>query len=266
MTEISHIQPAPVPLSQGPAAPAGVPAEGGPGDIRPDSVAFSSPLAQGSPAGIPTPLCDPGHKPRPHHPIKPIQSIGETPSVDLLPVPDVRQCTNYSCGPSALQAVLMYYGEEWIETELMQMCGTTPEGTGPKNIARVAREIGFNAEIKEQMTLEDLETLCRQKIPVIISAQCWREGESQNKPWKDIWDDGHYMVVIGLDEKNVYFEDPSMLGSKGFIPRDEFLERWHDMDEKKYEHMGIIISGKSPSPPPAYMPVFSEPPQTEFPF
>ena len=39
---------------------------------------------------------------------------------------------------------------------------------------------------------------------------------------------GHYMVVIGIDNQNVYFEDPAILGSRGYITDQEFLDRWHD--------------------------------------
>jgi len=172
---------------------------------------------------------------------------------ELLPVPDTRQSTEYSCGASALQATLMYYGEEYGEQELMTMLGTTYNGTNPRDIARVARELGFQVELREQCTLEDLEKSIRNRVPVIVSGQAWREGDDLKKPWSEVWESGHYMVIIGLDEKNVYFEDPSLLGSKGFMPRDEFQERWHDVDEKKYLQLGIFISGKKPAPPPPFM-------------
>ncbi len=172
---------------------------------------------------------------------------------EILPVPDTRQSTEYSCGASALQAVLMYYGEEFGENELMDKLKTTYNGTNPRDITRVARELGFQAELRENCTLEDLEKSIKLKVPVIVSGQAWREGDDLKKPWKDVWDSGHYMVIVGLDEKNVYFEDPSLLGSKGFMPREEFLDRWHDVDEKKYLQLGIFITGKKPAPPPPFM-------------
>jgi uncharacterized protein len=177
----------------------------------------------------------------------------KAPEPELLPVPDTRQSTDYSCGASALQAVLMYYGEEYLETDLMKMLGTTHDGTNPRDIVRVARELDFKAELREHCTFEDIEKSLKEKVPVLISGQAWRDGEDLKKPWKDVWESGHYMVIIGLDDKNVYIEDPSLLGSKGFIPRDEFMERWHDVDEKKYEQMAIFIKGKKPSPPPPFI-------------
>lgn len=175
----------------------------------------------------------------------------EAAAPQLLPVPDTRQSVTYSCGAAALQAVLMYYGEEFIESELMQKLGTTDNGTNPRDIVRVARAEGFNAELRENLTIADLEASVARGVPVIIAAQAWREDK--DTPWKDRWEDGHYMVVIGTDQDNVYFEDPSILGSKGKIPRQEFMDRWHDVDEKPYIQSGIFISGKTPAPPPAFL-------------
>ena len=62
------------------------------------------------------------------------------------------------------------------------------------------------------------------------------------------------MVVIGLDEKNVDLEVLSMLGSRGYIPRQEFLERRNDYDQaKRYIHAGIFIKGKEPAKHPLFM-------------
>jgi len=176
---------------------------------------------------------------------------------DLLDLPDTRQSTNFSCGASALQSVLMYWGIEYREGTLMELLGTTPEnGTNPNDIVRVAQELGLQAELKENLTLDDLKEALEEEVPIIVAGQAWREGEELEKPWSEVWESGHYMVVIGIDEENVYIEDPSLLGSQGFIPREEFLERWHDYDvEKEYYGLGIFIKGDTPSPPPALMPV-----------
>ena len=175
--------------------------------------------------------------------------------VELLRVPDVRQDENYTCGPSSLQAVLGYYGEEHFEADLAEQSHADPEeGPPPANLAKTARELGFQAEIKEHLTLEDLEKSVKEGVPVIIAAQAWRDDNEKDKPWKEIWDSGHYMVVIGLDNKNVYFEDPSIFHSRGVIPRDEFLDRWHDIDyNQPCNNLGIFIHGKEPKPFPPTM-------------
>ena len=84
--------------------------------------------------------------------------------------------------------------------------------------------------MQTNLTLTDLEQFNANGTPVIIAGQAWRDPEEENRSWDTLWDDGHYMVVIGLDKDNVYFEDPSLLGSRGYIPRQEFLSRWHDYE------------------------------------
>ena len=65
---------------------------------------------------------------------------------------------------------------------------------------------------------------------MIIACQAWSDVSPAHLPWDKDWEDGHYMVVIGLDADNIYFEDPAMLGTRGMIPRQEFLSRWHDYE------------------------------------
>lgn len=174
---------------------------------------------------------------------------------NLLRMPDVRQTTDYSCGPTALQAVLGYYGEEHFEQDLMQLCQADPqEGTPPEKLAEAARALGFQAEIRQNLSLEDLQQSIEGGVPVMVAAQAWRNEDQFQTPWNNIWDSGHWMVAVGIDEHNVYFEDPSILGSLGSIAREEFVQRWHDIDaDKPFVHGGVLISGKSPAPPPLVM-------------
>jgi predicted double-glycine peptidase len=77
-----------------------------------------------------------------------------------------------------------------------------------------------------------------------------------SKPvWENDWEAGHYVVVIGIDDRNIYVEDPSLLGSRGVIPQVEFLKRWHDYEgeppydskDRTYFHLGLFIEGKKKS-------------------
>jgi len=169
----------------------------------------------------------------------------------FLNVPDVKQPSNYSSGPTALQAVLSYYGQDTNVDILINMTNCTPEnGTLPGNIANAATKLGFNAAVKENMSLEDLQQNINQGTPVIIDAQAWKNNETNSQNWTDDLVDGHYMVVIGIDSENVYFEDPSILGSRGYIVNQEFLNRWHDTYQANNgsditnNNLGIIITGK----------------------
>lgn len=202
------------------------------------------------------------------------QSLDTPISTDALPmilpsVPDLRQTTDYSCGASALQAVLVYWGIDSQETALIDQLNSTPEmGTSPENITAVATSFGLKAKTVENMSITDLKQYLQKKVPVIIDAQAWNGEYDQNGNWIDmppadwstVWEDGHYMVVIGLDDKNVYLEDPSLIGTRGYIPIDEFVSRWHDYrggtgpDDPimNTSHLGIIITGSAPAEYPAY--------------
>jgi hypothetical protein len=170
-------------------------------------------------------------------------------------VPDVRQSTDYTCGAAALQAVLAYWGTDEREDRLTTRLRSTPEaGTHPLDIVRVAREFGLTADLREGLELADLEAALASRTTAIVDLQAWRDRA--DLPWAETWDDGHYMVLLGLDRDNLYFEDPSLLGSRGTIPRSEFIERWHDYEgdppldptDRKYVRMAIFISGSRPAP------------------
>lgn len=179
----------------------------------------------------------------------------------LLNVPDVRQPTDYSCGPTSLQAVLSYYGVDMRVEDLINMTHCTVNGTNPSDIASAAQNLGFNAVVKENMTLQDLQNYTTQGTPVIVDAQAWKSNQTQNLNWTSDEEDGHYMVVIGIDNENVYLEDPAILGSRGYINNQEFLDRWHDIYQDDSNNnltttrLGIIITGKEPVVRPLIVPV-----------
>jgi predicted double-glycine peptidase len=174
-------------------------------------------------------------------------------NLTLSGIPDTRQSTEYSCAAAALQAVLGYWGRDISEQDLMEMLNTDRDtGTYPDDILRVAREMGLNATYGENLSLEYVETTLREGVPIIVDCQAWRSVSEYNESWSDEWDNGHWVVIIGLDEYNVYIEDPYILGSRGKMSRTEFLERWHnprgldDADTTKQIHMGIAIRDDYP--------------------
>jgi predicted double-glycine peptidase len=165
-----------------------------------------------------------------------------------------RQSTEYSCGASALQAVLSYWGKDVEEQELMQRLHTSPEtGTYVGDIARVAREFGFSAEVQEDLTLPDLHAALTKGIPVIVCGQAWRSREDSDRSAQEDWEDDHYFVVLGMDNKYVYYQDPFVKRGNAFISHRLFEESWHNVrgitasDKKKQVHLGVFISGDTPA-------------------
>jgi hypothetical protein len=175
-----------------------------------------------------------------------------------------RQSTEYSCGASALQAVLSYWGKDLDEEDLMTLLHTTPEtGTYPDDIVRVARILGFEAEVKENLTLEDIEQATAQGIPVIVLGQAWRSRQDSAASVAEDWDNGHYFIVLAVDEDYVYVEDPYVRMGKGFMPRETFEQHWHqvmggDLEKApKLIHLGILIRGEKPAQPQRFKDVES---------
>ena len=166
-----------------------------------------------------------------------------------------RQSTDYTCGPSALQAVLNYWGREVAEEDLATLLGTTSEvGTFPEDIARGARILGFEAQVRENLTLDDVRAFTAKGDPMIALAQVWRSQRDALKPVTEDWDNGHYIVVLGVDDNNVYFQDPFVRMSKAFVPRKTFEDHWHQAmggdtkNQPKLMHVGIFVRGEKPAP------------------
>jgi predicted double-glycine peptidase len=158
----------------------------------------------------------------------------------FLKIKNVRQSNTYSCGVACLMSILAYYNRfDGNESELAKKLKTNyDDGTSPENIIKTAKEFGLNSYMKENCTIEDLKKFVSNKIPVILSYQAWSNDEQE--PWSKEQDDGHYSVLIGVDDNNVYINDPSLLNKKGLIPIKEFMKRWHD---EGYKNMCIVVQG-----------------------
>lgn len=171
----------------------------------------------------------------------------------LKTVPDVKQSTDYSCGLASLVSVLGYYGIKAREDALMRETNIDPEtGVAISEIIKAAGRRGIRATSAENVQIEELEAFLQKGQLIIILGQAWRAKRGWFRkpvPWEEEWDAGHYMVVMGIDSENVYFEDPWILGDRGFIPRDEFLKRWHGPSDEEVptQRQAIFFEGKPDS-------------------
>jgi len=166
----------------------------------------------------------------------------------LLDVPNLRQSHDYSCGPGCVQAVMAYYGEDFRESELIYLLNTSKDkGTYIKNIVKFLHHQGFSATIQYKMTIDELFSYIDENIPVIVLIQAWGKEADFKNNYKDRWEDGHFVVVVGYTDKNILISDPSIYNT-GYIPISEFVDRWHDFDEGsiKTYRPGIPVSGKKP--------------------
>jgi hypothetical protein len=129
----------------------------------------------------------------------------------------------------------------------MALRTTETQGTEPEPIVEYLREIvGLDAEYRHgDVTLAQLERAVDAGQPPIVDLQAWRDD---GRPWRDTWDAGHYVILVGYDAERLFVMDPSVLttGAYAFLPRAELDERWHDlagMDELRLERMAIFVRG-----------------------
>lgn len=128
------------------------------------------------------------------------------------------------CGPASLKIVLDYYGVQKSEREVAKHCRRNPNlGTNDISIKRVAKSYGFNAEIKNNASFTDIKKWLNKDVPVIVNWFTRGRKDYNNSEVPD----GHYSVVVGLDKKNIYLQDPE-IGAMRTIKRDDFLRVWFD--------------------------------------
>lgn len=110
--------------------------------------------------------------------------------------------------------VLAYYGIQASEEELGILAKTTLDrGTTPANLARTARSFGLSGSWKRDATIENLKESVEAGIPVIVD-------------WFST-DEGHYSVVIGINDTRVTILDPET-GKRRSFPIETFLRVWFD--------------------------------------
>lgn len=118
------------------------------------------------------------------------------------------------CGPACLKLVLSYYGIEKTEMEIAKLLNfDIKKGTPAKDFVEVANKLGFKAEIKDNCSFEDIKKYLNKKIPVIVD-------------WFLV-DEGHYSVVVDIDNENIYLQDPN-LGHLRAVNLKTFYRIWFD--------------------------------------
>lgn len=141
------------------------------------------------------------------------------------------------CGPASLKIVLTYYGVEKEEMELAQMCRTNrDDGTRDQDIKRVAEDLGFRVEIKNESDFCDIERWLDRGVPVIVD--WFTRGR------RDYTDaavaDGHYSVVCGMDASCIYLQDPEIGGIRK-VDKEDFMTVWFDFSGRYITPDTLIV-------------------------
>src|SRR3989344_1393707 len=163
-------------------------------------------------------------------------------NMKLLPFPQLRQSYDFDCGAQVLQSILLFYGMEVREDQILKkakinkVCGTLAE-----EMQKFLQNYGLKTKAGS-LKKEQVQRHIDKGHPAILAIQAWSK---QEKDWKKDWKDGHYVVAIGYDKQRFYFEDPSTV-LKTFLNYKELEERWHDRDcyGRKYQNYGILVYGK----------------------
>ncbi|MBV9945797.1 MAG: C39 family peptidase [Myxococcales bacterium] len=173
---------------------------------------------------------------------------------NLLRVPSVKQRTEFSCGNAATLALLRYWRwdvyEHVEEAALYEPLETSrSRGTEPGPIATYLNTVaGVSAEYRfGDVTMSDLQRAIDAGQPPIVDLQAWRDRAD---PWPEVWDAGHYVVLVGYDEERLFFMDPSRVAPEPYVylPKAELDERWHDLAgerDDRVEHMVVFVRGST---------------------
>jgi len=160
-----------------------------------------------------------------------------------LVYPFKRQIYSYDCGASCMETVLTYFGYDEREDHIMKIAGTDKKGTSIEGLLKVAKKFGLKYKARDNMTIDDLKKCINRRRPCITSIQAG--GNKAKKNWEDGWQNGHFVVPIAYDYKNLYFEDPAS-DYRTFLSFEEMERRWHDQDAggRKLIHFGITFYGR----------------------
>jgi len=143
----------------------------------------------------------------------------------ILPIKPFQETLNAGfCGPASIKMILEYYGIEKSEEELGILCHKTAGlGVSDLDIKRAVESFGFKAEIKNFATYEDVKFWLDKDVPLIVD---WFT-RGRNEMGDGDMADGHYSVIIGLDEQSIYLQDPE-IGRIRKILKKDFLRVWFD--------------------------------------
>ena len=167
----------------------------------------------------------------------------------FIKVPLCRQGKDYTCGIAAMQCILAYYINNPPSQDEMakEAKSNRASGTKYKNLQKLAENKGCKTQIykneKSDVAITRLKEILDDGKPVIVLIQAWREPNFIDpiSGYENDYDDGHYVVAMGYDSNNIYFMDPSTLGNYTYIPNDEFIVRWHDIDGVKQNKDNTLI-------------------------
>jgi len=132
----------------------------------------------------------------------------------MLKVKPFKQTTGF-CGPVSLRMVLDYFGIKKSEKELAKLSDCSKsKGVEAEGLLKAVKKFGLKGFIKDFSEIKDIRKyVLKKKMPVIVD---WFSE-----------DEGHYSAVAGIDNKNIYLQDPE-LGKVRKLKINDFKRIWFD--------------------------------------
>lgn len=120
-----------------------------------------------------------------------------------LNVPYFSQEKNTTCGVACLRMVMAFYGKDIEESELEEACETGWLGNTCGELVQGVQEYGFEAEETENISADYVKTILRKNHPIIalLDAAILYGG---------IEGFGHFVVITGLEDDKICYNDPDM--------------------------------------------------------
>lgn len=137
--------------------------------------------------------------------------------------------------------VLAYHGIDKSEKELADSVGVTKElGTDDVALKRVLESFGLKATIQYDSNFTDIQNWLAKDVLVIVD---WFTRGRSDYTDADV-PDGHYSIVVGLDEDYIYLQDPEIGGLRK-LKRDDFMKVWFDFRGEKITSWDDMIVRQS---------------------
>ncbi len=145
----------------------------------------------------------------------------------LLSVLHIQQQTESDCLPVCAQMVLNYLNLAISYRRLVNLLDTKRFGTPFRNIKRV-EQLGVSVQI-EHLSLTEISSYLATGLPVIA---CVHTADLNY--WSQAVD--HVVVVVGIDDKAIYLNDPSLSYGPHLVPGIEF-----ELAQLNYDNLCAII-------------------------
>ena len=164
----------------------------------------------------------------------------------LLDYPDAHQRNSDTCGAAAAQGILRYYGVDMYEDDVLEELRPGPDGVEAQDIVRLLRSEGLTVDAA-RMTPADVAAWVDRGVPVLMPIQAWADPPTDSWEWSI--DEGHWVVAIGHDGDRLIFDDPSLMGNRGWLSFGDLATRWCMVgrDRKLLRNVGLAVHGRPPS-------------------